>query len=116
MNMTSNFHRFCPASRALLAGLPLPLGFAPLAQAAGLPTLEDPSRGTGSGILDTLRNYGYDIVMLVALLVVVAMFIGVCYHAYGAYAEIHNGRKTWGQFGLRRWRLARCCSWSASGC
>ena len=25
---------------------------------------------------------------------------GVCYHAYGTYAEIHTGRKTWGQFGL----------------
>ncbi|WP_439334125.1 TIGR03745 family integrating conjugative element membrane protein [Stenotrophomonas maltophilia] len=29
-----------------------------------------------------------------------SMFIGVCYHAYGTYAEIHTGRKTWGQFGL----------------
>lgn len=71
-----------------------------LAQAQGLPTLEDPSRGSGKGIMDTLRNYGYDIVMLVALLVVASMFIGVCYHAYGTYAEIHTGRKTWGQFGL----------------
>ena len=35
-----------------------------------------------------------------ALLVVASMFIGVCYHAYGTYAEIHTGRKTWGQFGL----------------
>src|SRR3546814_18356488 len=38
--------------------------------------------------------------MLVALLVVASMFVGVCYHAYGTYAEIHTGRKTWGQFGL----------------
>lgn len=68
--------------------------------AQGLPILENPSRGTGNGIIDTLRNYGYDIVMLVALLVVASMFIGVCYHAYGTYAEIHAGRKTWGQFGL----------------
>jgi integrating conjugative element membrane protein (TIGR03745 family) len=68
--------------------------------AAGLPTMEDPSRGQGSGILQTLQNYGYDIVMLVALLVVACMFIGICYHAYGRYSEIHNGRATWGQFGL----------------
>lgn len=54
------------------------------------------SRGTGNGIMETIRNYGYDIVLLVALLVVASMFIGVCYHAYGTYAEIHNGRKTWG--------------------
>ena len=56
--------------------------------------------GTGNGIMETIRNYGYDIIMLVALLVVASMFIGVCYHAYGTYAEIHTGRKTWGQFGL----------------
>ena len=72
----------------------------PLVHAQGLPTLEDPSRGTGSGLLETLRNYGYDIVLLVALLVVASMFIGVCYHAYSTYSEIHTGRKTWGQFGL----------------
>jgi integrating conjugative element membrane protein (TIGR03745 family) len=39
--------------------------------------MEDPSRGQGSGILQTLQNYGYDIVMLVALLVVASMFVGV---------------------------------------
>jgi len=44
--------------------------------------------------------YGYDMILLVALLVVAAMFIGVFYHAYGTYAEIHTGRKTWGEFGL----------------
>lgn len=67
---------------------------------AALPTLENPTRGAGSGIMQTLQNYGYDIVMLIALLVVASMFIGVCYHAYTRYAEIHIGRSTWGQFGL----------------
>lgn len=71
-----------------------------IALAQGLPTLEDPSRGTGSGIMDTLRNYSYDMVMLIALLVVASMFIGISYHAYSRYAEIHTGRATWGQFGL----------------
>lgn len=68
--------------------------------AAGLPQMEDPSRGKGSGILQTLQNYGYDIVMLVALIVIACMFIGVCYHAYIVYAEIQQGKKTWGNFGL----------------
>ncbi len=72
----------------------------PLSAFPGLPTMEDPTRGQGSGILQTLQNYGYDIVMLVALLVVASMFIGVCYHAYTRYSEIHTGRATWGQFGL----------------
>ncbi|MCU7247292.1 TIGR03745 family integrating conjugative element membrane protein [Pseudomonas koreensis] len=71
------------------------------AEAKGkLPTMEDPSRGAGKGIMQTMQNYGYDIVMLVALLVVSSMFIGVCYHAYTRYSEIHTGKSTWGQFGL----------------
>ena len=78
----------------MLMGLPL------AARAQGLPTIEDPSRGQGSGIMQTLQNYGYDIVLLIALLVVASMFVGVCYHAYTRYSEIHTGRATWGQFGL----------------
>lgn len=85
---------------ALLAALPLSAALPALVQAQGLPTMEDPSRGAGNGIMDTLRNHGYDIVMLVALLVVASMFIGICYHAYTRYSEIHTGRATWGQFGL----------------
>lgn len=76
----------------------LSLMLTPLAR-ADLPTIEDPSRGAG-GILETLQNYGFDIVLLVALLVIASMFIGVCYHAYTSYSEIHTGRKTWGEFGL----------------
>src|SRR5690606_3970238 len=88
-------HRLSNLILALPAlALPLP------ALAQGLPTMEDPSRGQGSGIMQTLQNYGYDIVLLVALLVVASMFVGVCYHAYTRYSEIHTGRATWGQFGL----------------
>lgn len=79
---------------AASAGIPLS------ARSAGLPKMEDPSRGQGNGILQTLQNYGYDIIMLVALIVIAAMFLGVCYHAYTRYSEIHTGRATWGQFGL----------------
>src|SRR3546814_15470121 len=86
-------HSFPTRGSSDLATLPA------LSFAQGLPQLENPSRGTGGGIMETTRNYGYDIVLLVALLVVASMFIGVCYHAYGTYAEIHTGRKTWGQVG-----------------
>lgn len=85
------------STSSLLA--PLSIALAPLAQ-ADLPVIEDPSRGPGNGILETLQNYGFDIVLLVALLVIASMFIGVCYHAYTSYSEIHTGRKTWGEFGL----------------
>jgi integrating conjugative element membrane protein (TIGR03745 family) len=94
---TRFFHRLASSRVALAVGLS---GIPALSFAQGLPTIENPTRGTGNGIMQTIRNYGYDMVMLVALLVVAAMFIGVCYHAYGTYAEIHTGKKTWGQFGL----------------
>lgn len=88
--------RFMHRAAVLLTSAALPA----LSFAQGLPTMENPSRGAGGGIMKTIRDYGYDIVMLVALLVVAAMFIGVCYHAYTSYADIHIGKKTWGQFGL----------------
>ena len=92
-----------PAVLAVMCGAwlsALAVVLSPARAQGALPSLEDPSRGTGDGILKTLQNYGYDIVMLVALLVIASMFIGVCYHAYTTYSEIHAGRKTWGQFGL----------------
>lgn len=98
-DMTSHYRRLSQTTRRMGIAL-FTFALAPLVHAQGLPTLEDPSRGTGSGIMETLRNYGYDIVLLVALLVVASMFVGVCYHAYSTYSEIHTGRKTWGQFGL----------------
>jgi integrating conjugative element membrane protein (TIGR03745 family) len=67
-------------ARFIASLVPFVVAVAPFsALAAGLPTMEDPSRGAGSGILQTLQNYGYDIVMLVALLVIASMFIGICY-------------------------------------
>lgn len=99
MNASIRLHR---APRYLAASsLLLPIATLPsIARAQGLPTVEDPSRGPGAGILETIQNYGYDIVLLVALLVISTMFIGVCYHAYTTYSEIQTGRKTWGEFGL----------------
>ena len=92
-----------PAVLAVMCGAwlsALAVVLSPARAQGALPSLEDPSRGTGDGILQTLQNYGYDIVLLIALLVVASMFVGVCYHAYTRYSEIHTGRATWGQFGL----------------
>ena len=88
------------ADRIAAPLVPLGIAATPLPSFAALPTMEDPSRGAGSGLMQTLQNYGYDIVLLIALLVVASMFVGVCYHAYTRYSEIHTGRATWGQFGL----------------
>ena len=73
MNTPTTSHRIPShiAAPLLLALAGLPLS----AFAQGLPTMEDPSRGQGSGILQTLQNYGYDIVLLIALFVV-ALLLG----------------------------------------
>ena len=53
---TAHFPRICLARRAALA---LSLTTLPaLSFAQGLPQLENPSRGTGGGIMETIRNYG----------------------------------------------------------
>lgn len=94
--MTSSRPVVPALSSSLLA---LTVALAPPAHAA-LPTVEAPSRSTGTGILATLQDHAFDIVTLVALLVIAVMFVGVCYHAYTSYAEIHTQRRTWGDFGL----------------
>ena len=97
-------------------GLPLPGGVVGLAALftvlLGLPTgvLLFVSRRNGlapmpklNAVLGAIINFGRSlpfIVLLIALLVVASMFVGVCYHAYTRYSEIHTGRATWGQFGL----------------
>lgn len=65
---------------------------------ADLPEVEQPSRG-GSGILELWQNYGYDIVLLLALVVCAAVFLGVAYHSYNVYGEVQQRKATWGQFG-----------------
>ncbi|MEW3858099.1 TIGR03745 family integrating conjugative element membrane protein, partial [Pseudomonas aeruginosa] len=42
---------------------------------AALPKPEAPSRGEGSGIMQTIQNFGYDGAMLLALLICVAVFL-----------------------------------------
>jgi integrating conjugative element membrane protein (TIGR03745 family) len=67
---------------------------------AALPAVDAPTRGAGGGILTTLQNYGFDIVMLIGLILVAALFIGVAYHAYVKDSLINQGKATWGEFGL----------------
>ena len=66
---------------------------------AALPKPEAPSRGEGSGIMQTIQNFGYDGAMLLALLICVAVFLGVSWHTYGTYHAIHDGKKKWSDLG-----------------
>lgn len=66
---------------------------------ADLPTMEDPSRGKGSGIMDTLKNYGYDIVILLSLGICAVGFLVVANSCITTYSEIQAGRKQWKDLG-----------------
>jgi len=66
---------------------------------AALPHSQAPSRGEGSNILQTIQNWGFDGFMLIGLIIVGVMFLGVGWHAFGVYHEIHDGKKKWRDLG-----------------
>ncbi|HCD5410955.1 TPA: TIGR03745 family integrating conjugative element membrane protein [Klebsiella oxytoca] len=66
---------------------------------ADLPEMEDPSRGQGDGIMETLQNYGYDMVILLTLAICAVGFLVVANNCIATYSEIQNGRKQWKDLG-----------------
>lgn len=66
---------------------------------ADLPEMEDPSRGQGNGIMETLQNYGYDIVILLTLAICSVGFLVVANSCIATYSEIQTGRKQWKDLG-----------------
>jgi integrating conjugative element membrane protein (TIGR03745 family) len=66
---------------------------------ADLPKMEDPSRGQGDGIMPTLQNYGYDIVILMTLGICAVGFLVVANNCIATYSEIQCGRKQWKDLG-----------------
>lgn len=66
---------------------------------ADLPNMEDPSRGKGNGIMDTLKNYGYDMVILMSLAICAVGFLVVANSCIATYSEIQQGRKAWKDLG-----------------
>ncbi|EER3789954.1 TIGR03745 family integrating conjugative element membrane protein [Escherichia coli] len=71
--------------------------FAAFNALADLPTMEDPSRG--QGIMETLQNYGFDIVVLLALAICAVGFLVVANNCIATYSEIQSGRKQWKDLG-----------------
>ncbi|SFQ19584.1 TIGR03745 family integrating conjugative element membrane protein [Pseudomonas borbori] len=80
-----------------LIGLLLILG--PGLTFAELPTMEAPSRGEGSGLIETIQNYAYDGGILLGLLIALLAFLGVAWHSLTVYADVQNQRKTWKDLG-----------------
>jgi integrating conjugative element membrane protein (TIGR03745 family) len=83
-------------TQALLASTAL----VPAISQAALPSAQAPSRGEGSTWLETLKNYGYDGFMLIALVLCAFVLIVVATHGVGVYHEIHTGKKTWKDLGV----------------
>ncbi len=83
-------------SRALFGGLVL---LSSAFARADLPTMEAPSRGEGSGLIDTIKNYAYDGGILLGLLIATLAFLGVAWHSLTVYADVQNQRKTWKDLG-----------------
>lgn len=63
-----------------------------------LPTVEDPSRGAGSGIRETAQNHLYDGGILVGLVIATLAFLGVAWYAVQAFVEVQSGKKQWSNF------------------
>ena len=85
------------AQQALL-GLVVSLVGAPAL--ADLPKLEDPSRGKGNGMFETIKNYFYDGLFLLGLLAGAVVIFVVIFAIIGGYKDVTNGKKSWGEFGL----------------
>lgn len=91
------FHRLPETCSKALVG-----GFVLLSSTlawADLPTMEAPSRGEGSGLIDTIKNYAYDGGILLGLLIATLAFLGVAWHSLTVYADVQNQRKTWKDLG-----------------
>ncbi|EIU1414809.1 MULTISPECIES: TIGR03745 family integrating conjugative element membrane protein [Pseudomonas] len=101
MNLARRCHRPLAllresCSRALFGGLGL---LSSTLVWADLPTMEAPSRGEGSGLIDTIKNYAYDGGILLGLLIATLAFLGVAWHSLTVYADVQNQRKTWKDLG-----------------
>lgn len=66
---------------------------------AALPGMEAPSRGEETNIIQTMQNYAFEGAALIGLLILATAYCGVAYHAYGTFAEVQSGKKTWGSSG-----------------
>lgn len=101
MNLSRCCHRpslllRATCSKALVGGLVL---VSSTLAWADLPTMEAPSRGEGSGLIDTIKNYAYDGGILLGLLIATLAFLGVAWHSLTVYADVQNQRKTWKDLG-----------------
>ena len=66
---------------------------------AALPKVEPPSSGGGGGLMDTLKGYLNDGVVIGGLVVAAVAFIVVAIAAVSTFHEVREGKAGWGKFG-----------------
>lgn len=65
---------------------------------AGLPAVEPPSSGGGGGLMDTLKGYLQDGIVLVGLVLAAVAFIVVANAAVSTFHEVREGKAVWAKF------------------
>tara|TARA_A100001391_G_scaffold203505_1_gene196033 strand:- start:90 stop:494 length:405 start_codon:yes stop_codon:yes gene_type:complete len=66
---------------------------------AQLPTMDEPTRGEGSGLMETIQNYLYDAAILGGLIIATVAFYIVGQSALAKYKEASE-KGQWGAFGI----------------
>lgn len=61
--------------------------------------MEPPSRGAGTGLVETIKNYAYDGGILLGLMIALLAFLGAAWHSLTVYADVQNQRKPWKDLG-----------------
>ncbi|HEY3986742.1 TIGR03745 family integrating conjugative element membrane protein [Cedecea sp.] len=65
---------------------------------AGLPSVEPPSSG-GGGLMNTLKGYLQDGLVILGLVAAAAAFLVVANAAITTFHEVREGKSNWGKFG-----------------
>ena len=85
--------------RVRQAALSLSLGVMAAPAMAGLPPVEPPSSGGGGGLMDTIKGYLQDGIILGGLVVAAIAFIVVANSAISTFHEVREGKAGWMKFG-----------------
>jgi integrating conjugative element membrane protein (TIGR03745 family) len=81
------------------AALALTLGVMAAPAMAGLPNVEPPSNGGGGGLMDTIKGYIQDGLVLGGLVVAAVAFMVVAMAAVSTFHEVREGKAGWAKFG-----------------
>lgn len=66
---------------------------------ADLPTVEAPTSGGGGGLMETIKAYMQDGIVLIGLVIAAVCFLKVSEAGITTFSEVRDGRATWGKFG-----------------